>query len=858
MTSGAVAHAWVRDLGDPGAGLGEVGGKGESLARMIGAGLPVPGGFHLTTWAYRDFVEGHDLQPQIEAQAARAAQGEPEEASAAIRALFVEHEPPEALRAGVTEAYDLMGAGAVAVRSSATAEDLPGLSFAGQQDTFLNVEGVDALLSAVKQCWASLWTARAMRYRARARIPTGEVSIAVVVQRLVAAEVAGIMFTADPVSGDPSRLHINAAFGLGEAVVGGQVTPDSYLVDAGTGRLTAKTVSEKLIMTVPTSSGTEERPVPVRRRTEATLTDPQAEGLAVLGRRLAALYGRPMDVEWALAGGEFTLLQARPITTGAERDPWNDSREVNCLWTNTNVGEAIPDVMTPATWHLVQEFLAEAMTTSANEKYKGFGQVGGRLYLNLSMMMSLSAALGISERRFRRMTQEVFGPLPDGLAIPKVRLNRVELVRTIVPIGLRVVLNARRDLRRLGAYIDAHPALCDRLRAEIATTETATDLVRLWRETLDPAFHEGGRMLSASTKSSGTSFVLTRQALRTLVGEADANAITAGMGKETGELASLGLLMGLEKLANGEIDRDTFNRTYGHRGPHELEVSMPRPGEQPDWVDEQLRHRRPGDRTARELLARQERARDEAWARLQRTHPHKAARLQRKLTVWSRIAREREAARTEVVRLFWVLRDYLLRAGKLTGLGDDVFFLDLDEVAAVLDGTEPDLALIGQRRDAYRRYAELPPLPSLISGRFDPFSWAADPERRSDLFVEGGGIATSETISGSPGSEGVVVGTARVLADFTEGAALRPGEVLVTNITNVGWTPLFPRVAAVVTDIGAPLSHAAIVARELGIPAVVGCGNATMRIRTGDRIRVDGSAGTVAVLDRREEALQQG
>jgi phosphohistidine swiveling domain-containing protein len=222
--------------------------------------------------------------------------------------------------------------------------------------------------------------------------------------------------------------------------------------------------------------------------------------------------------------------------------------------------------------------------------------------------------------------------------------------------------------------------------------------------------------------------------------------------------------------------------------------------------------------------------------------------LGRQLAVWTRIARDRERARSEVIRYFWVLRTYVVRAGALTGLGDDIFFLDAAEIVRVLRGETIGPRVIAERRRAYAGYAALPPYPGLIRGPFDPYAWAADPDRRSDIFVAGDRGPAADTVRGFAGSAGVVEGVVRVLTDAADGDQLRSGEVLVTTVTNVGWTPLFPRLAAVVTDVGAPLSHAAIVARELGIPAVVGCGNATMRLRTGDRVRVDGSAGTVEVL----------
>jgi pyruvate,water dikinase len=409
--------------------------------------------------------------------------------------------------------------------------------------------------------------------------------------------------------------------------------------------------------------------------------------------------------------------------------------------------------------------------------------------------------------------------------------------------------------RRLDRYLAGHPERCERRRAQIAGVTDGPALAALWRDRLEPEFRRVSRLLSAATRLSGARFVLARRWLRRLVGDAGAGALTAGSG---GRLASLDLLEGLDQVARGVIDHDTFRRRYGHRGPHELEISLPRPGEDPDWLDAQLGRHLDGT-GLRERRQQQEAARDAAWQELRRRHPAQARVLGPQLTGWARASRRREDARSEVTRYFWVLRDFVLRAGALTGLGDDAFFLEAEEILGVLGGAALPPGLVRQRRAAYAGYARLPPYPGLVRGPFDPFGWAADPHRRTDVAVPRGvGLAPQRgpvaapdpaVVTGFPGSAGVVEGTVRVLADAAEGDRLQPGEVLVTTTTNVGWTPLFPRVAAVVTDVGAPLSHAAIVARELGIPAVVGCRDATMRLHTGDRVRVDGAAGTVERLE---------
>ncbi|WP_219508042.1 PEP/pyruvate-binding domain-containing protein [Nonomuraea ceibae] len=826
----------VLPLGDEAADLATAGGKGASLAKLTRAGLPVPGGFHITTGAYRAFVSA--FRDEIDP-------GDP----AAVAELFARHEIPGDLAASIRAAYEALGDGLgdgvpVAVRSSATAEDLPGMSFAGQQDTYLNIRG-DGLLDAVRRCWASLWNARAIAYRERNGVPHDDVALAVVVQELVDADAAGVMFTANPVTGALGETVINASWGLGEAVVGGQVTPDTVVVTSSA--VTEARTGDKAVMTVRTEGGTEERPVPEELRRAAVLDEAQAVELAALGARVQELYGTPMDVEWVRRGGAFAIVQARPVTGVKPRtEEWNDSLRGDYLWTGGNLGEAIPDVMTPATWSFVRMFIHEAMSASTLPGFDLVGNIGGRFYMNLSVTFSVARALGMSGRL--SAVEQVFGRLPAGLEPPMLDVSRWRIVKAVVPMALAIRKRVREHLRAMPAFLAGAARRGEELRARVAATATPAELAALWSREIEPYFVTACRMLEAAGRQGGSTLVYTRDNLRRLVGEADAEAMLTGVNSD-GELASLGLLTGLGRLARGEITRDEFARAYGHRGPHEFEVSMPRPGEDPGWIDAQLAGLRDLREDTRALLARQEKAREAAWARFAERHPRRLAGMRARVRRWNAVVRDREATRSEVIRAFWVLRAFVVRAGELTGHGDALFFLAVEEILDVLGGDAAALANVPVRRATYERYAALPPYPALIVGRFDPVRWAADPDRRADLYdARGGGTPVSDTVTGFPGAPGVVEGVARVLSGPEDGDRLKPGEILVTTLTNVGWTPMFPRAAAVVTDMGAPLSHASIVARELGIPAVVGTGNATMRLRDGDRIRVDGERGTVDLL----------
>jgi phosphohistidine swiveling domain-containing protein len=850
----------VMALDDPRATAGVVGGKGASLARLARAGFRVPPGFHVTTSAYLGFIGRGGLREQV--LAAMSAVDVSDAATFAAAAghigdLFAGQPVPGPTAAAIARACVLLGEVPVAVRSSATVEDLPGMSAAGQHDTYLNVRGEAAVLDAVKRCWASLWSARAIAYRARYGIEPGQVSIAVVVQQLVPAEAAGVMFTIDPVGGARDKIVISANWGLGESVVAGDVTPDVAVVDRAAGMLVSYQVGSKEKMTVADGPATRAAVTPDGLRRAAVLSPGQAGELARVGLAIEKLYDQPMDIEWALTAGELSVVQARPITTPAPRrpaaapgEPQNDSLAGDYLWSNGNVGEAVPDVMTPATWSFVELLMSRMIFPPSLPGYRGYGRIGGRFYANVSMAISLEALIGISPRRFAALFGPVLGKLPPVGEIPRPRLPRWGATRLMVAATVAMLRRVNASQKRLPQFLAGAPGRCDRLRAEIEQATDAAILARLWPEKVRPLVEEAGDMLTAAG-TRGTTLLSNPGRLAKLVGEADSALLLSGQPAEGAPLASLGPVTGLARLARGEIGRDTFARHYGHRGSHELELSMPRPAEDPAWIDDQVAAFRGTTHDADTLLAGQEAARAAAWKRLARRDPRKAAAARKIITRWAPVARDREAARSELVRTAWVARTWVRRAGQLTGHGEDLFFLEIPETLALLRGGPAPLAQVPARRAAYETYRGLPPYPALIRGHFDPVRWAADPNRRSDYYDERAEAARPDgTITGFPGAAGVVEGIARVLRTPEDAAQLGDGEILVTTVTNIGWTPIFPRAAAVVTDVGAPLSHAAIVARELGIPAVVGCGNATMLLHSGDRVRVDGSHGTAEVLRR--------
>jgi phosphohistidine swiveling domain-containing protein len=537
---------------------------------------------------------------------------------------------------------------------------------------------------------------------------------------------------------------------------------------------------------------------------------------------------------------------------------WNDSLSDDFLWSRNNFGEGRPDVMAPFTYSLSEKVWSEV---SFLPGYHLSGNICGRYYANVSVSVSMLLAMGKSKEAAVEQMRDLLGNVPEELEIPTVPLSRWTMLRalpTMIGLGLKEKAGAKRGPE----FLATNPGRCRALRRQIRQTQAPEDLIAFWHEEIYPRLVDGIWLLGGATQPLEATVKL-RKELAELVGDADANALFSDLSQhdsdsgsegtpnlDAGLLASLGPVVGVARVAQGRMSRAEYLEKYGHRGPHEAELSAPRPAEDPDWLDRQLAEYEQNPIDVDDLLARRRAEFEAAWQRLEARYPKKAPKLRRQIEQIGPAARMREAVRDELTRFLWVEREWALHAGELTGLDDDVFLLTIDEVHDLLSGMDTATMYIPARQETYARYRALPPYPMIIRGLFDPFEWATDPDRRYDIYdaTAAAPLSNSDTIKGFAGAAGRVEGRVRVLDGPEQGDRLQPGEILVAVTTNVGWTPLFPRAAAVVTDVGAPLSHAAIVARELGIPAVVGCGSATTRLHTGDRVCVDGGQGTVEIL----------
>ncbi len=867
-----------------------VGAKALSLAKMTRLALPVPPGFCITAAAYRRHLAENDTIPKVQAAVNRLESAAPEDKSAILRGVrqaIVDPTISDALRKEIAQHYETLRANRVAVRSSATAEDLPGHSFAGLYDTYLGVADLESCIEAVKKCWASLWTEHAYEYRQKNDFDHLAVNMAVIVQSLVEADASGVLFTADPRIGPSGNIVIEACLGLGQALVSGRVTPDRFVVHRRTFRLLFSAVSEKKIECVLDRGGAvREQEVPNERSVAWSLDGKQIKRLAKLAGKVEAEFSCPQDIEWAVCKKRIYLLQSRPITGIPRQRSWEDRQ----IWSNSPAKEVMPDVVTPITFSMLLETIGEKffdpifrMLCCDRRDHPVYSLIAGRIYFNANiwgavlryipggrgadLMEMAGGHKGLQEMVERLRT----APDQD---LPDINFSLLRFILKIPLLMIGSLLNTPKKGRRILTWISARNEKWSHLNVSNLSAEQIMTSSQQLRTDLRQLLNHILYLFSILAAFPVLHIVCTKWlsddgscANRLLAAVGDMDDALAGLdlwrlavaAQDTPQLRDLivsndnwhTIQPKLSETDSGkEFLRDwrEFMDRHGHHCRGELELYNPRWAETPDYVLKLVRTyiAQVGKTDPVQNFAdiAQERKKLEQECRKKLTNPVKRMIFNRLLARSQQGSIFRENVKSQVIKLVVALRKMLLELGrKLHAKGvlknrDDIFFLRLEELESAVQGkADFDVhRVITARRAEYDKNKSIMP-PDVVFGKFDP-----------DKYVPESVDTNVETLTGLAVSPGVATGRARVILRADGDRHVLAREVLVAPFTDPGWTPYFVTAAAVVMDQGGILSHGSIIAREYGIPAVVNVGAATKIIKTGQTLEVDGNRGMIRII----------
>lgn len=856
------------------------GGKARGLAALARAGFPVPAAYAMPGWVGDSFfssVLDVEDRPRALLRAKHVSDARLREIRVRLHQAILPQDVVQSVRDALLAMRE-EGAVGFAVRSSATHEDQEGASAAGMHSTLLNLHRDDEVLDGLKTCWSSLFQPRVLSYL-RTLGEDMPVSVGVVIQAMVPAEVSGVLFSCNPLTGDASEIVVNAAYGLGSSVVDGRVTPDTYRIDKATGQAKDTVIGGKAQRTaLEETGGVREMDVPEADRKRASLDEQQLLNLTDLARRIEEHFGSNRDVEWAIAGEQIFVLQARPIVApnargrrGGNREAPRDRRTI--VWSNANIGEALPGVATPFTWSVLSQFsdlgfrrAFGALGCTVPRDAELVGDFRGRIYLNLTEFTSIlsqipwihpstlvrlgggSYAAELDQVLDGRSSTGFFLRLPQTVtryvrenfrlqarvsefeeyfADERIRMNSVD-PRLLEPSGLdRMLSDVEHLLDETGSVMLT--AYANLLSAVLVLLAILRAFAREERSGLYRDLLSGLQ----DVESARPGFALV-QIARMAKHEPEVMQTIRDADRRS---------LSVNRLPKGPT-RDAlerFLREFGHRGVREAEIAEPRWAEDPTLMFAALRSHLAAEHVPelREDVLSGARLRAEKKVEEAVPIPLRPA-VRKLLDTVRRFTRMRERLRGNVVEVLGMYRRVALEASRRIESGepeagpDSAFFLSVTELRRVLHADNERVAIrVQRRRLEYERNRALPDPPATFVG-FPP--------------DDSGDVSRSTRLQGLAASGGVAEGRARILRDPSQAPELAPGEILVVAAADTGWAPLFLAASGVVTELGGPLSHAAIILREYAVPAVVNVSNATLALHEGDLVRIDGDAGTVEIL----------
>jgi phosphoenolpyruvate synthase/pyruvate phosphate dikinase len=852
----------------------DVGGKGTNLGELSRIkGIQVPEGFCVTTEAYKKITENNQELNSLLDELTRFKAEEREtisEISAKIR-MAIERIPISKDIAEEIAGYltKLGEKDAFAVRSSATAEDLPTASFAGQQDTYLNIIGKEAILKHISKCWASLFTDRAVIYRMQNGFDHSQVYLSVIVQRMVFPQAAGILFTADPVTSNRKVLSIDASFGLGEAMVSGLVNADIYKVCNG--KITDKKIStKKLAIYALKDGGTKEQEIEPEKQTRQALTDEQILQLEGIGRKIEKHFGSPQDIEWCLVDDTFYIVQSRPITTLYPIPEANDPE--NHVYVSVGHQQMMTDPMKP----LGLSFFL--LTTPAPMR-----KAGGRLFVDVTHMLASPVSrktvidtLGKSDPLIKDALETVLERGDFIKLLPDDKQNPGKSNKDISSSDSHTQIE--NDPTIASDLIKSSQASIEALKQNIQTKSGSDlfdfiqeDIQQLKKILFDP---QSFRVIMAAMAASSW----INEKMKEWLGEKNVadtlsqsvpNNITSEMGLALLDVADVirpypeiieylqnvkddNFLDEMVKLEGGQETRDAISaylNKYGMRCAGEIDITKTRWVEKPTtlvpMILSNIKNLEPNASKRKFEQGRQEalKKEQELLGRLKQlpAGEQKAEETKRMIDLIRNFAGYREYPKYGKVNRYFVYKQALLKEAKQLLQGnvisekEDIYYLTFEELHEVVRTNKLDYQIISKRKDEYKSYEKLTP-PRVITSDGEIITGAY---KRENL--------PAEAIVGLAVSSGVIEGRARVILNL-EDADLEDGDILVTSFTDPSWTPLFVSIKGLVTEVGGLMTHGAVIAREYGLPAVVGVENATRLIKDGQRIRVNGTDGYVEIF----------